>query len=87
MRPQSSGELCRLLRTALLRFKRGLRPLCGGLKPCLAHLCRGAPLLLQDISLKFLLGYRLTRSAKSARANSLRRDALLCNLTLTRNVS
>ena len=86
LRPKRAGKLCGLLRPSLLRFKRRLRPLRGGFKPCLAHLCRGPSLLLQDISLELLLGYRLTRSAKSACADSLRRDTLLRNLTLTRNV-
>ena len=86
LRPKRAGKLCGLLRPSLLRFKRRLRPLRGGFKPCLAHLCRGPPLLLQDIALKLLLGHRLTGATKGACANSLRRNALLCNLALTRNV-
>ena len=86
LRAQSAGKLRRLLRPSLLRFKRRLRALCGRLKACLPHLRRGPPLLLQDIALKFLLGHRLTGATKGACANSLRPDALLCNLALTRNV-
>jgi hypothetical protein len=86
LRPKRARKLRGLLCPALLRFKRRLRPLCSRLKSCLAHLCRGPPLLLQDIALKLLLGHRLTRSAKRPRANGLRCNTLLCNLTLTGNV-
>ena len=70
----------------LLLFKGLLRALGCRFKARRPHLRRGPPLLLQNIASEFLLGHGLTRSAKSARANGLRRNALLRKLPLPRNI-
>lgn len=86
LRPKAARKLRRLLRPGLLRFKRRLCPLRGRLETRRPHLRGGSTLLLQDVPLELLLRNGLTRAPKRARANRLRPNALLRNLTLPGNV-
>lgn len=84
--PKRPGKLGGLLRSALLRFKRCLRPLGRRLKAGLPHLRRGPSLLFQDVPSQFLLCNRLPRTAESPCPDRLRSNTLLRDLALTGDV-
>lgn len=82
--PRKAGDL---LGATLLCFESFLRPLRCTLKPGGSHLRRGAALLLQDVALQFLFGYRLTATTKGSGLYGSRTYILLSKVALTTDIS
>ena len=85
--PQLPSKASGLLGATLLCFKSLLCSFRCAFKPSGSHLRRCAALLLQDVALQFLFGYRLTATTKGSGLYGSRTYILLSEVTLATNVS